>query len=711
MADGRCKIVSRWIIVILLVSLIVAQGAFLDQYLYTYYVQDGWKSFICAYLPAVVLLLWQQAVETLAGEPLAEQQVFHEHLASFKTLKRLIKRYHKMFTWFLYVVPSIIQYAWILNTFVEDIEPSSFFGPRFLKVIVCFPSGVFLLLDTIEYAVKPELNVEWWRVFDLFDTVELLQILLADRNTSLSINRTTKTFMLIFGSSSLFFPAFSLWELQACRKMPSDAETAGSDNSSGNERTCPVSRVRIISKVCQLLFVNLAFLAIRLVLFFDFNLDASVFVAKNVIALAVSIIEIISACRGKRAKGSQENMNLRATHKNSAFETTSDSLHNRSLAQITTTSTGSSRTVALDFPNNQQKTIKPEELRVSSNDLSRRVPALHRDPEKLLTYPCSSMLDDISFVSNISETSLRFPSHIGATFTKMTESRSTQTTTTEIPSDQLRCQLCGSQKMPRPAVERFQNTLRYTESVSGDRFFSPRDTCALESDQLSSAFQKTTRQEQRFPRQNPPKKIESRRLKEAKESKLSSLAFQQKKTREQGYSKTQTPYTESTVSLNPCGDSKLVLSSDRRVKESVNPFPNLGNSRQLSKDRDTRIEEFNHPFSSRLRSTTEQEESFSERKNFRTEKPATINPRVQLSFNPRREELNAYPSPSLDRIWDDNGTGEIHLGFTSLNNGPKRSSGRPETESATRQYRRHLRNYRSEGNKHSPAYTVWNTRN
>ena len=336
-----------------------------------------------------------------------------------------------MFTWFLYVVPSIFQYVWILNTFVEDIDPSSFFGPRFLRVLLCFPSGVFLLLDTIEYAVKPELNVEWWRVFDLFDTVELLQFLLADRNFSLPINRTTKTFMLIFGSTSLLFPAFSLWELQACRKIPSNAETAGSNNSSGNERTCLVSRVRIISKVCQLLFVNLAFLAIRLVLFFDFNLDASVFVAKNVIALAVGIIEIISACRGKRAKGSQESMNLRATHQNSAFQTTSDSLHNRSLAQITTTSAGSSRTVALDFPNNQQKTIKPEELRVSSNDLSRRVPALHQDPEKLLTYPCSSMLDDISFVSNISETSLRLPSLIGATFTKMTESRSTQTTTTE----------------------------------------------------------------------------------------------------------------------------------------------------------------------------------------------------------------------------------------------------------------------------------------
>ena len=59
--------------------------------------------------------------------------------------------------------------------------------------------------------------------------------------------------------------------------------------------------------------MNLAFLAIRLVLFFDFNLDASVIVAKNVIAITVGLIEIISACKGKRVKRSHENVNLRST--------------------------------------------------------------------------------------------------------------------------------------------------------------------------------------------------------------------------------------------------------------------------------------------------------------------------------------------------------------------------------------------------------------
>ena len=101
-----------------------------------------------------------------------------------------------------------------------------------------------------------------------------------------------------------------------------------------------------------------------------------------------------------------------------------------------------------------------------------------------------------------------------------------------------------------------------TEKLS--HIMAPRGTQGLPS--LSPIMAPGYRREQRFPRQNPPKKKESPHLKEAKESKLRSLALQQKKTREQGYSKTQTPYRESTVSPDPCSDSKLILSSDGRVK-------------------------------------------------------------------------------------------------------------------------------------------------
>lgn len=354
MAKGKCRLVSRWIIVTALVLLMLLQGILLDQYFYNHHKHTGCQALFLSYVPAVAILVYHQIVETLAGNPLVstEQELSSENCTTYKKFKHMIGGYHKMFTWFLYVIPSTFQFVWILSAFVEHIETSSLFGPRFFRITMCLPSGVFLLLDTIEYAVKPELNVEWWRAFDLFDTVELLQILLVDKKNSLPINQHTQTVMLLFGSTSLFLPAFSLWELHACRKIPSVAS-----RTSSNERTRLIKRVRVASKLCQLFFVNLAFLAIRLVLYFDFNLDASVFVAKNTVAIIVGGIEIFSACRTKEEP--KESVASRNAFQNPAFETACDGLHNTCSAKIMASC--STQTVVAECPNDQHKETRPGE--------------------------------------------------------------------------------------------------------------------------------------------------------------------------------------------------------------------------------------------------------------------------------------------------------------------------------------------------------------
>ena len=91
---------------------------------------------------------------------------------------------------------------------------------------------------------------------------------------------------------------------------------------------------------------------------------------------------------------------------------------------------------------------------------------------------------------------------------------------------------------------------------------------------------------------------------------------------------------------------------------------------------------------------------------------AARKPRMPLSWNtsPCSGELNLHHSPSLDHLWADNDTSEIHLGITSSNNGPKRSTERPETESVICQYRRHQRkrhdSRRNECQMHSTASSL-----
>ncbi|KAL9955722.1 hypothetical protein ACROYT_G037083 [Oculina patagonica] len=626
MAKGKCRLVSRWMIVSTLVLLMLLQGALLDQYFYNHGKHTGWKAFLLAYVPAIALLVCQQIVETLAGDPLhsTERELYDENVSSttFKTLKRVIGGYHKMFTWLLYVLPSIFQFVWILSEFVEEIETSSLFGPRFLKIILCFPSGVFLLLDTIEYAVKPELNVEWWRVFDLFDIVELLQILLMEKNNSLPINKATKVAMLFFGSISLFLPAFSLWELHACRKTSSAA-----GRTSSNKRTRLISKVRIASKLCQLVFVNLAFLAIRLVLFFDFKLDASVFAAKNTVAIIVGGIEIFSACRTKEAKEPKESVYSRNAFQNPIFESTFDGLHDTSLAKITTSC--STQTVAAECLNDQHKMNRPEEL---PPNLLRKAPAQNGD---LAKRPCDThaketksyppMLDGLLLANRTSEVSQSFSNFDNsATFTKITESRSTQTTIEGISSDQLLRQCCDSHRMPRIAREHLQDPQIEDPVLFGDsRACSSGNLGAKESSPLHSALQQTTiRQEERSQMQNPRRKYESRVCSPWDTGANESSPFsssQLKTTRQDKEHLNQIPQKENPILVD---DSKVRLPRDTGDSES-SPLPSAS---QLK--------------------TTRQEERF------RAQNPQKENPflfgnsRVRLPRDSGTNELSALPSAS-----------------------------------------------------------------
>ena len=238
-----------------------------------------------------------------------------------------------------------------------------------------------------------------------------------------------------------------------------------------------------------------------------------------------------------------------------------------------------------------------------------------------------------------------------------------------------------------------------------------------------------SRQEQRFLKQNPPRKFESRICSPpgftgSEELHALSSALQQKRTRENEHSNTQTHLRENTVGLASCDDSKLAFSSDISARES-NPLSSSWQQRTTKEEIRSNTQNLwrenlafgDHLYPSRLRTTTKPEESFSEMTNFRREKPAAINPRAHqnIQSNTRRREQNPEPSAFLDHISDDNDTREIHLGFTSFSNGPKSLSEERKTRPETiRQYRRpgqRQDNRRTWRNMHTPAYTVWNTRN
>ena len=71
------------------------------------------------------------------------------------------------------------------------------------------------------------------------------------------------------------------------------AENRFDGNDSMELRSYGCYLIRLVS---QIVLVNVPLLVIRLVVRFDYNIDASVFTVKNVIIIVTSILEIIRVC-------------------------------------------------------------------------------------------------------------------------------------------------------------------------------------------------------------------------------------------------------------------------------------------------------------------------------------------------------------------------------------------------------------------------------
>jgi len=165
-----------------------------------------------------------------------------------------------LYTW-VALVPLI---GTIFGRIEDDINKDAFFGPNVLKMTLCIsPLLLLLLLNTAvdstdyqELVLKLSLQI----ALDLFDGVEMLEVILEENELNHGVPKSFERVIIAFVFT---YPA--------------------------------VLRIAI-----QILCVNGVFLVLRLVLFFEYGRDASIFIAKNGILLILSSIELctISDCCG-----------------------------------------------------------------------------------------------------------------------------------------------------------------------------------------------------------------------------------------------------------------------------------------------------------------------------------------------------------------------------------------------------------------------------
>ena len=183
--------------------------------------------------------------------------------------------------WFFYVVALVPSVVIIFTKVTGKLQHSDFWGPNTLKIVLCItPVLLILLLNGIIPAGNQKLiqRITAGIVLDIFDSIAMLQIILLRKPES-DLPQLLEKCILGFVSIAIFLSSLALFQHKV---KPLTDEVA-------------IRRKTVIFRsVVQVLFVNVAFLIIRFLVWLDYGYDASIFITKNVLAIVISLTEIFA---------------------------------------------------------------------------------------------------------------------------------------------------------------------------------------------------------------------------------------------------------------------------------------------------------------------------------------------------------------------------------------------------------------------------------
>ena len=196
--------------------------------------------------------------------------------------------------WGLYIVALVVNITMVFGKVGDRIDKNELLGPNALKVFLCItPLLLLLLLNTGDPDDSDENEEEreivsklcFPMAVDLFDGIEMIDIVLEEREHDFGIPKAFSTAMIVLACLSILASPWQMVEIKLTEEGP---------------------EIRIRTALCrnivQIAFVNLPFLVIRAVVFFMFGKDESIFIAKNGIAIVLSILEIRNLLRLRRVE-------------------------------------------------------------------------------------------------------------------------------------------------------------------------------------------------------------------------------------------------------------------------------------------------------------------------------------------------------------------------------------------------------------------------
>ena len=255
--------VIKWGGRVLFFALLLTQCGFLTAYP-AQYKGPAWSSVLISYAP--VCLIWLLSM-----------------------YKRATKLRTFFFVWAFYIVFALLPNVIVIFGFVVDsLDKERFLGPNVLKMVLCItPALLVLLMFTADYEEEQNEEKEKRRelvsklciqmAIDLLDTIEVLDIILEETEHNYGIKKGFGTAMIVVACLSFVLSLLQMTEIKF-------------DKERKPEKTR--YKTTLLRTAAEMVLVNLTFLIIRLIVFFSYGKDESIFIAKNGLAIVLSAFQI-----------------------------------------------------------------------------------------------------------------------------------------------------------------------------------------------------------------------------------------------------------------------------------------------------------------------------------------------------------------------------------------------------------------------------------
>ncbi|XP_032239950.2 uncharacterized protein LOC116619351 [Nematostella vectensis] len=245
--------VYKWLGRSAFVLVLFTQAIILNHFLVLYEnIKFSPHAFVLAYLPAV--LFW------VRGQISKRDQVVAAAV------------------WFLYSLPLATILGWIFGRIVQKIEKDSFMDHGMLKNTLGLSALMYLLLDVEDYTPRLGMQVNWVKVLDILDYSDFFGLLL--QRDSLIISDNFKTTIIAFGLLSILLTSVSL--VRFTREHPPDSANAS--------RIDP--QLEITRLLLQIVLINFPFCALRIFIWYQYQIQLSAFTFKNFLMVAVNFAQI-----------------------------------------------------------------------------------------------------------------------------------------------------------------------------------------------------------------------------------------------------------------------------------------------------------------------------------------------------------------------------------------------------------------------------------